>query len=86
VNGDNSSENATYSLTRRLDEVRDRLMEVQGVSGVGIGRSTGKDPSCLVIQVFVAVPARSEEIEGQLRQILGPTPYEIVCISIPDAY
>lgn len=85
MNWKSSPANAADQLSQRMDEVRERLIEVPEVSGIGIGRSSEERSHRLVIQVFITVRSPSTELEKRLQQILGSTPYEVVCLTIPDA-
>lgn len=83
MNVKRSSGNSTDLLSQRLDEVRERLMKIPNVSGVGIGCSSEENSSQIVIQIFVNVEGVSSDFRNRLQEILGTIPYEVVCMPMP---
>lgn len=61
-----------YNFEERLRDVKNRLMEMEGVSGVGVGEYEGS------LHVVIMLKSDDERLRAKIEDLMGDIPYKIV--------
>jgi len=80
-----SIQNEVNRLTALLDEKRETVLAIPGVTGCGVGMSGRGDLDRVAIQVFVADRAQAPAVRERVEEVFMERDVEVVFMPIPRA-